>query len=114
MTASRQPTAFEMAVYAVVRRVPRGKVTTYGSVAARVGRGTARAVGSALARNPFAPEVPCHRVVRSDGSLGGFNGATAGPELARKRAMLQAEGVPFATADKVRSEAIEAPPRTQD
>jgi methylated-DNA-[protein]-cysteine S-methyltransferase len=60
-----------------------------------------------LARNPFAPEVPCHRVVRADGSLGGFNGETDGPELARKRAMLEAEGVPFAENGKVRREAMD-------
>ncbi|MEO0016922.1 MAG: hypothetical protein RLZZ522_205, partial [Verrucomicrobiota bacterium] len=55
-----------------------------------------------------APEVPCHRVVRADGSLGGFNGETDGPELARKRAMLQAEGVLFTPAGNVRPAAIEA------
>lgn len=107
MTADRQPTGFEMAVYEVVRTVPCGRVTSYGRVAVRVGRGSARAVGTALSRNPFAPEVPCHRVVRADGSLGGFNGETEGPELARKRAMLQAEGVPFAANGKVRSETID-------
>ena len=108
MSAARPPTEFEMAVYDAVRGVACGRVTTYGRVAARLGRGTARAVGSALARNPFAPEVPCHRVVRADGSLGGFNGETDGPELARKLAMLQAEGVPFSSTGKVRPEAIEA------
>ena len=107
MTAPRQPTAFEMAVYAVVRTVAGGRVTTYGRVAERAGRGTARAVGSALARNPYAPEVPCHRVVRADGSLGGFNGETDGPELARKQAMLEAEGVPFEANGKVRREAMD-------
>ena len=107
MTTVRPPTEFEMAVYDAVRGIACGRVATYGGIAARIGRGTARAVGSALARNPFAPEVPCHRVVRADGSLGGFNGQTAGPELARKRAMLQAEGVAFAANDKVRREAID-------
>lgn len=106
MNDNRPPTPFALAVYAVVSGVPAGKVTSYGRVAARLGRGTARAVGSALARNPFAPEVPCHRVVRADGSLGGFNGATAGPELDRKMAMLEAEGVPFAANRRVAAEAI--------
>jgi len=106
MSVPRPPTAFELAVYAVVRGVPEGTVTTYGRVAAQVGRGTARAVGSALARNPFAPEVPCHRVVRADGSTGGFNGATAGSEPARKRALLEAEGVPFLPDGRVRPDAI--------
>ncbi len=106
MSTDREPTAFEMAVYQSVRGVPAGKVTTYGRIAAGLGRGTARAVGSALARNPFAPEVPCHRVVRADGGLGGFNGATEGPELARKRRMLDAEGVPFGPDGRVRPEAV--------
>jgi methylated-DNA-[protein]-cysteine S-methyltransferase len=106
MSADRQPTEFEMAVYNAVRTIPCGRVSTYGKIAALVGRGTARSVGSALARNPYAPEVPCHRVVRSNGSLGGFNGATAGPELDRKRAMLVAESVPFAENGHVDCDAI--------
>jgi O-6-methylguanine DNA methyltransferase len=93
MKPDRKPTDFEMSVYEVVGRIPRGRVSTYGEVARRAGRGTARSVGSALARNPFAPEVPCHRVVRGDGSLGGFNGATEGEELERKTRMLREEGV---------------------
>jgi methylated-DNA-[protein]-cysteine S-methyltransferase len=103
---TRPPTAFEEAVYAATRTIPRGKVSTYGRIAARIGRGTARAVGSALARNPFAPEVPCHRVVRADGSLGGFNGATTGPEPARKRRMLQTEQVPFLPDGRVHPDAM--------
>jgi methylated-DNA-[protein]-cysteine S-methyltransferase len=107
MRATRKPTDFEMAVYAAVRGVARGKVTTYGRVAARLGHGSARAVGTALARNPFAPEVPCHRVVRVDGSLGGFNGETSGPQLECKRRLLQAEGVPFTADGRVAQCAIE-------
>lgn len=104
--AQRRPTDFEEAVYAATRLVPAGKVTTYGRIAERISRGTARAVGSALARNPYAPEVPCHRVVRADGSLGGFSGFTSGPQLTRKRSMLEAEGVPFRKDGRVSPEAI--------
>lgn len=93
MKPSRPPTEFEMQVYAVVRTIPKGSVSTYGAVAKLTGRGTARSVGSALARNPFAPEVPCHRVVRADGSLGGFNGETGGPEMVKKTRLLKSEGV---------------------
>ena len=93
MKPNRPPTEFEMQVYAVVRTIPKGTVSTYGAVAKLTGRGTARSVGSALARNPFAPEVPCHRVVRADGSLGGFNGETEGPEMVQKTRLLHAEGV---------------------
>lgn len=63
-----------------------GEVRSYKWVAAKIGRPRAyRAVGSALNKNPFAPYVPCHRVVRSDGSLGGFaRGAAAKNKLLRR------------------------------
>ncbi len=89
------PTPFEARVYAAVRRVPAGRVTTYAALAAAVGCRSPRAVGQALRRNPFAPEVPCHRVIRSDGRPGGYGGATGGARAARKRALLAAEGVRF-------------------
>ena len=66
--------AFQNDVYGQVRKIPRGSVTTYGLVAKAIGCGSPRAIGQALARNPFAPEVPCHRVVHSDLRLGGFQG----------------------------------------
>lgn len=69
--------------------MPEGKVTTYGALAAAIGRpGAARAVGNALHANPDPVTVPCHRVVRSDGALGGY--AWGGR---RKAALLAAEGV---------------------
>ena len=95
MLGNRKPTDFEMLVYEIVRKVPQGKVTTYGRITKLLGRGTARSVGTALSKNPFAPEVPCHRVVRADGSLGGFDGHTSGPRLQDKRRMLEEEGVVF-------------------
>jgi methylated-DNA-[protein]-cysteine S-methyltransferase len=61
-------------VYDIVRRIPRGATLSYGEVAAQLGdRLLARAVGRALARNPFAPVVPCHRVLGADGRPGGFS-----------------------------------------
>jgi len=90
-----------MLVYEIVRKVPRGSVTTYGSITRLLGRGTARSVGTALSKNPFAPEVPCHRVVRVDGSLGGFDGHTSGPRLQDKRRMLEDEGVAFLPGGRV-------------
>ena len=88
MSPRRDPTPFEEAVYAVVRRIPRGETRSYRWVAKQLGhQGLARAVGNALHRNPYAPHIPCHRVVRSDGSLGGY---AKGP--ARKKALLQQEG----------------------
>lgn len=79
---------FDEKVWAVTARIPPGKVTTYGQVAAVLGTRGCRAVGAALGRNPYAPGVPCHRVVGSDGKLTGFAGG-----LAKKCRMLQAEGV---------------------
>src|SRR5512134_2540850 len=81
-------TPFMRAVYHVVAVIPRGCTMTYAQVARAVGKpGAVRAVGTALNRNPFAPHVPCHRVVRSDGTLGGFAHGTA-----KKKALLKREG----------------------
>ncbi len=66
-------TPFQKRVYDVVRKIPKGKTLTYAQVAVAIGQPkAARAVGNALNKNPFAPQVPCHRVIRSDGSIGGF------------------------------------------
>jgi len=71
--------------------VPQGETVTYGELARRIGCRSAQAVGQALKRNPFAPEVPCHRVVAADGSLGGYFGQIDGNMLERKRQLLDAE-----------------------
>ena len=86
---------FAARVYAAVKRVPRGRVITYAALARKVGCHSPRAVGQALRANPFAPAVPCHRVIASDLSLGGFVGQTAGPQLQRKLRLLASEGVFF-------------------
>ena len=88
-------TEFAARVYAATRRIPRGCVSTYKLVAAAIGCGSPRAVGQALRRNPFAPEVPCHRVIASNLGLGGFSGHISGAALIRKRALLRQEGVVF-------------------
>lgn len=79
---------FNQKVWALTSRVKRGKVTTYGEIARALNSQAYRAVGNAMNRNPFAPQVPCHRVVGSDGTLTGFAGG-----LAKKRQMLADEGV---------------------
>ena len=85
----RVPTSFERRVYAVIRRIPKGQTRSYAWVAQQLGDSAlARAVGNALNRNPNAPQVPCHRVIKSDGSLGGF-----ALGVRRKRQLLLAEGV---------------------
>jgi methylated-DNA-[protein]-cysteine S-methyltransferase len=83
--------SFSERCYAVLRRVPRGKVTTYALLARALGTRAFRAVGQAMHRNPYAPIVPCHRVVKSDGSLGGY-----ALGLKQKIALLKKEGVAVA------------------
>ena len=80
-------TDFEKAVYGAVLEIAPGTTRSYAWVAARIGRPkAARAVGNALNKNPYAPLVPCHRVIAADGSLGGYSGG-----LAKKRALLEKE-----------------------
>lgn len=91
---------FSQKIWAITRRIPRGKVTTYRHLAAALGTRASRAVGNAMNKNPFAPEVPCHRVVGSDGKLVGYAGG-----LDKKRKMLAAEGVAI-HGDRVDPQAI--------
>lgn len=85
-------TPFQRKVYETILKIPMGEVRTYAQVARMIGQPkAARAVGQALKRNPWAPAIPCHRVVASDGSLGGY---TAPGGLARKRRLLSAEKAP--------------------
>ena len=80
-------TPFQNEVWAALRRVPYGSTTTYGRLAAEIGRPTAvRAVGAANGRNPYCLVVPCHRVVGADGGLTGYAGG-----LSRKRFLLELE-----------------------
>jgi O-6-methylguanine DNA methyltransferase len=86
----RGRTEFEVAVWMKALEIPRGEVRPYGWIAAEIGRPKAvRAVGTALAHNPVPLIVPCHRVVRSDGSIGQYS--LGGP--AAKRTILAAEGL---------------------
>ena len=82
-------TRFQSDCYEALKKVPQGKVITYAGLARMIGRPKAhRAVGSAMNKNPYAPQVPCHRVVKSNGDLGGF--AT---DIEVKIKRLQEEGV---------------------
>jgi O-6-methylguanine DNA methyltransferase len=82
---------FYKKVWAVCFEIPAGKTLTYKQVAAKIGSPkAARAVGTALANNPFAPIIPCHRVIRSDGKLGGYS-VSVGVGLKKKQAMLKYE-----------------------
>jgi methylated-DNA-[protein]-cysteine S-methyltransferase len=80
---------FQQGVLRAEHEIPRGEVSTYQRIAGHLGHPrAARAVGTALAHNPFPLIVPCHRAIRSDGTLGGFQGG-----IEMKRALLQMEGV---------------------
>lgn len=84
-----QGTPFQLAVWRLLRQIPRGASSSYGELAGALGQPTAsRAVGAAVGRNPIGILVPCHRVIGKDGSLTGYAGG-----LALKTKLLQAEGL---------------------
>jgi len=73
--------------------IPQGRVTTYGLIARKLKTKAYRAVGNACRNNPYAPRVPCHRVVKSDGAIGGFGGKTSGSTVNEKIRLLRKENV---------------------
>ncbi len=84
-------TDFQKSVWLALLQIPRGTVVSYADIAKQIGRPRAvRAVGTAVGTNPFAPAVPCHRVIRSDGKIGAYSGI-GGSE--GKRKLLNDEGV---------------------
>ena len=84
-------TKFQRKVWAYLSKIPRGSVKTYSQVAQGIGKPLAvRAVANAIGKNPNAPKIPCHRVVRSDGSLGGYSGKGG---LKTKKLLLKKEGI---------------------
>ncbi len=84
-------TNFQLKVWNYLKKIPRGKVKTYSEVAKSIGKPLAvRAVANAIGKNPLAPQIPCHRVIRSDGSLGGYSGKGG---IKTKRLLLKKEGV---------------------
>ena len=84
-------TKFQLKVWSYLRKIPRGRVKTYSQVAKAIRRPLAvRAVANAIGKNPYAPKIPCHRVIRSDGSLGGYSGKGG---VKTKRFLLEKEGI---------------------
>ena len=84
-------TEFQLKVWAYLRKIPRGSVRTYSQVAKDIGKPLAiRAVANAIGKNPYPPKIPCHRVIRSDGSLGGYSGNGG---VKTKRFLLKKEGI---------------------
>lgn len=89
--------SWDRRVLAAVSEIPWGRTASYGEIARRIGAaGAARAVGSAIGRNPVGLLIPCHRVIAADGTLGGYGGDAWGgraERLAMKRELLRREGV---------------------
>jgi methylated-DNA-[protein]-cysteine S-methyltransferase len=94
---------FQIEVLKAEWSIPYGKVASYASVAKKIGSSAYRAVGNALARNPFPIIIPCHRAIRSDRTLGGFQGG-----LEMKRKILEMEGVDFDSVGRVKEEFIDS------
>ena len=87
--------SFNQKIYSLLKTVPKGKITTYKILAEAAGTKAYRAVGQAMRNNPYAPIVPCHRVVSSNGTIGGFMGTKEknSKEIKKKIRMLEKEGV---------------------
>ena len=86
-----QGTAFQLKVWNCLKKIPKGKVKTYLEVAKAIGKPKAfRAVANAVGKNPYPPKIPCHRVIRSDGTLGGYSGKGG---IQKKRRLLKAEKI---------------------
>ena len=84
-------TRFQLKVWNYLKKIPRGKIKTYSEVAKAIGKPLAvRAVANAIGKNPLAPQIPCHRVIRSDGSLGGYSGKGG---IKTKKLLLKKEGI---------------------
>ncbi len=82
--------SFSEKCYALLRQVPKGKITTYKALAQALNTKAYQAVGTAMNKNPYAPQVPCHRVINSNGEVGGFASGTK-----NKIAFLKKEGIPI-------------------
>ena len=85
------PTKFQLKVWKYLKTIKLGTIKTYKQVAIAINRpNSARAVANAVGKNPFAPKIPCHRVIRSDGSLGGYSGKGG---VKTKKRLLKREGI---------------------
>ena len=84
-------TKFQLKIWKYLKKIPRGSIKTYSQVAKDIGKPSAvRAVANAIGKNPYPPMIPCHRVIRSDGSLGGYSGKGG---IKTKKMLLNKEGI---------------------
>jgi len=97
---------FRKKVYRACQCIPEGRVTTYKHLAQAIDCNSSQAVGQALRNNPYAPEVPCHRVIKTNRRLGGFYGQVEGEAVLKKKNLLQQEGVIFDNDDRINKACI--------
>ena len=84
-------TKFQLKVWKYLKKIPKGQIRTYSDVAKAINKPkSVRAVANAIGKNPHAPKIPCHRVIRSEGSLGGYSGKGG---INTKRKLLKSEGI---------------------
>ena len=84
-------TKFQLKVWKYLKKIPKGQIRTYSDVAKAINKPkSVRAVANAIGKNPYAPKIPCHRVIKSDGSLGGYSGKGG---INTKRKLLKSEGI---------------------
>ena len=84
-------TRFQLKVWKYLKKIQKGQIRTYSDVAKAINKpNSVRAVANAIGKNPYAPKIPCHRVIRSDGSLGGYSGKGG---INTKRKLLKSEGI---------------------
>lgn len=93
--ALKNITPFAKKVYQLVKRIPKGKVTTYKEIGRVLKTKGYQAIGQALRKNPLSPLVPCHRVITTNGNIGGFCGQQKGKQIKRKKMLLKKEGIEF-------------------
>tara|TARA_B100000965_G_scaffold218604_1_gene182953 strand:+ start:240 stop:515 length:276 start_codon:yes stop_codon:yes gene_type:complete len=84
-------TKFQLKVWRFIKKIPKGSIKTYAQVAKEIGKPLAiRAVANAIGKNPYPPKIPCHRIIKSDGTLGGYSGKGG---IKTKRKLLKNEGI---------------------
>ena len=84
-------TKFQVKVWRFLEKIPRGKTKTYSEIAKAIGKPLAiRAVANAIGKNPYPPRIPCHRVIKSDSSIGGYSGKGG---IKTKKILLKKEGI---------------------
>ncbi|MBW2988845.1 MGMT family protein [Candidatus Woesearchaeota archaeon] len=88
--------SFKEKVWELAKKIPKGKVTTYAEIARELDSKAYRAVGTALRKNPFAPKVPCHRVINSSGFIGNYSKG-----ISKKAKLLTSEGIRISKGRKV-------------